>query len=78
MLLSFIVLNLILAGAAEPFYDDVLFDIQNQNRFNHHLFGPPPIFQVKKFFFFRNNFFRDFCSKGRSTYSIWICKRYKL
>ncbi len=46
MLLSFIILNSILFGSGQAYFDDILFDIQNQNRFNPYAYGPPPIFYV--------------------------------
>jgi hypothetical protein len=46
MLLSFIILNSIVILSGQPFFDDVLFEIQNQNLLNPFIFGPPPIFHV--------------------------------
>ena len=45
MLLSFIIIS-IHSLSAQPYYDDVLFNIQNQNRFNPYIYRPPPIFHV--------------------------------
>jgi hypothetical protein len=46
---SLFILNLIIILTDQQLFDDVLFEIQNQNRFNPFLYGPPPIFHVKIF-----------------------------
>ncbi|CAF4286842.1 unnamed protein product, partial [Adineta steineri] len=48
MLVCFIIINSIAIISAQPYFDDVLFDIQNQNRFNNYINGPPPIFNVDR------------------------------
>lgn len=46
MLLGFIILNSIIILSGQPYFDDVLYEIQNQNRLNPFIYGPPPIFHV--------------------------------
>lgn len=47
MLLSFLILNFfIIITSGQPYFDDVLYEIQNQNRLNPFIYGPPPIFHV--------------------------------
>ncbi len=46
MLVSFIIINSIIILSGQPYFDDVLFEIQNQNRFNPYIYAPPPIFHV--------------------------------
>lgn len=46
MLRSFFLLNFLILASYQQLFDDVLFEIQNANRFNPFIFGPPPIFHV--------------------------------
>ena len=89
MLLALILLiALPFLASGQPFFDDVLFDIQNQNRFNPYAYGPPPIFHVCIVLFSSSPTNRlKQCEEtfacilhfiGRSTHSIWICQRDEL
>jgi hypothetical protein len=51
MWLSFFILNLMIISSDQQLFDDVLFEIQNQNRFNPYIYGPPPIFHVELFIY---------------------------
>lgn len=76
----FIFVNLLVILAVQAYFDDVLYDIQNQNRFNPYMFAPPPIFHVCQWITSKKivSFYLIFYVQGWTTYSIWICKRYKL
>jgi hypothetical protein len=46
MLFNSIVATIIVHASAQIAFDDILFDIQNSNRYNPYVYGPPPIFHV--------------------------------
>ncbi|CAF4507231.1 unnamed protein product [Rotaria socialis] len=48
MLYAFLIVNSVLILSIQAYFDDVLFDIQNQNRFNPYMFSLPTIFHVDR------------------------------
>jgi len=48
MLLSFVLFNCIFPILSQSFLDEAMFNIQNPDVFNPYMFGPPPIFHVKR------------------------------
>lgn len=68
MLRRLFLLHCLILASDEQLFDDVLFEIQNANRFNPFIFGPPPIFHVRRsyaidqvnflFFFFCSSYKR--------------------